>query len=1046
MTDLEVKRRKEEETKYLALPMAEYIFTLRVRYKDYLLTIVKFTVTVEEPRRSGRSTKGQHTKNDLLEPTTTAKKQGRRSSSANTSKKRISQEPTPTSDPPSTSTTPEPGVNAADDMGSASEYEPNADGIDNGEDEEEIIRCICGEYEEEEDIERDMICCDKCSAWQHNDCMGLNFPKGQEPEQYFCEKCRPENHEELLAKVAKGERPWEEAARLRAARIAELKKKKKGKKGGRKSNAKGGGQKTAVTESSPDTESGTVKREGSATAASMNNATPTASSKTTKAVSHSPVTPIATAQLDGQGHDVEPASHRKRKSEHINAGANQPSVKQQRLSQDHGSPSQAIQEQSITTSAALPAAVPAPVTSAPLQQEVPPLSLQAGAPLAAPTQFILATAPIQPQQQYQQKPQVVLPILGQGQQMQTQPLTNHQPQQPTEQPITAQEAVPPPRPPSQQELLDSLTPARRNVANALAKLFADVIPESIRNGAFLLPPTLTIPQAGVTFALAVEFSMYKNLCQGIGEIKEPYKQQMRTILFNVKRNPALRDGILSGAITADRLSKMSTKDMASKEQRMREDEIKKEAERQHIIVQEEGPRIRRTHKGEEVIEDDTQPVVNESIFSNAPRRGTITSVQSGDSGKEKGHVSPRRKSPSLEPAGGNHQHSPHDSHHNNERATEGVHGKGRSHSPGVDHEARFGAPSGQHFPFPFPHDQPPVSRAEADAEIDALLGDDENNEEPYSPPYSPKAFIDDPDDLTHNRAKTIVWTGTLSMASFTQFHCEARHVGGADLSERVSWQDLMPPTLVIDGRIDVKLATNYLCGLRFSQTTDVCVTAISAPTQLRERTEFDRIFEYFAQRNRYGVIGKHTNALVKDTYVVPVEKQNGSLSGGDSAAARRPEFLDLLENNSVEDPVQERLLLVVFVVRNGEISVTNTLSLGGQTSTRTASAGPSAHTPSQQTGSTGGNLRQASDSRTESTSTTMSSQTQSQARTPQQQISSGMLQLSTATATITDPGVSALTTPVATTAPTVRSQRQQITDQLQIKFTIWPRFLSPVLA
>ncbi|KAI5298233.1 hypothetical protein KEM56_004223, partial [Ascosphaera pollenicola] len=507
-------------------------------------------------------------------------------------------------------------------------------------------------------------------------------------------------------------------------------------------------------------------------------------------------------------------------------------------------------------------------------------------------------------------------------------------QQQQQQPAVSQEPAAPPPPPTQEELLNSLSPARRNVANALAKLFADSIPASIKSGAFLLPPTLTIPQAGTTVALAVEFAMYKNLCNGVGEIKDSYKQQMRTILFNVKRNPALRDGVLSGAITADRLSTMSTKDMASKEQRQREDEIKREAEKQHMIVKEEGPRIRRTHKGEEIIEDETQPVVNESIFSNAPRRGTVTSMRSGDSDKdrEKGHVSPRRVSPTPEP--GARQGSEQPGQGNTGRDNDDWR---RSHSPGPDYEQRFAAPPDQDAPFPFPHDQPPVTRAEADAEIDALLGDDDNNEEPYSPPYSPKPFMDDSDTAVRG-LNAVVWAGTLSMASFTQFHCEAKHVGGADLSERISWSELIPPVLIIDGRIDVKLATAYLCGLRFSQTTDVCVTAITAPTQSRERVEFDRIFEYFAQRNRYGVIGKHANALVKDTYVVPVEKKDGAFSAGDSAAARRPEFLDLLENNSVEEPITDRLLLVVFVVRNGETSVANTPAAAGHTSAITASA------------------------------------------------------------------------------------------------------------
>ena len=101
---------------------------------------------------------------------------------------------------------------------------------ESSEEDEEIIRCICGQYEEEEDVERDMICCDKCSAWQHNDCMGLSFRKGQEPDQYFCERCKPENHKVLLEKIAHGEKPWEEVAEARRRQQEDKKRRKKGSK------------------------------------------------------------------------------------------------------------------------------------------------------------------------------------------------------------------------------------------------------------------------------------------------------------------------------------------------------------------------------------------------------------------------------------------------------------------------------------------------------------------------------------------------------------------------------------------------------------------------------------------------------------------------------------------------------------------------------------------------------------------------------------------------------------------------------------------------
>jgi PHD-finger len=102
-------------------------------------------------------------------------------------------------------------------------------------------------------MQRDMICCDNCSAWQHNDCMLLPYPPDQAPDQYYCEQCKPKDHKELLAAIAKGEKPWEEVARKREAAISEkTSKKKKGGKKGRKSASR---PSEVVSEASPEVES-----------------------------------------------------------------------------------------------------------------------------------------------------------------------------------------------------------------------------------------------------------------------------------------------------------------------------------------------------------------------------------------------------------------------------------------------------------------------------------------------------------------------------------------------------------------------------------------------------------------------------------------------------------------------------------------------------------------------------------------------------------------------------------------------------------------------
>lgn len=421
-----------------------------------------------------------------------------------------------------------------------------------------------------------------------------------------------------------------------------------------------------------------------------------------------------------------------------------------------------------------------------------------------------------------------------------------------------------------------MNPARKSAATALIKLFVDQITAAQRKGSYKSSAGQSAEDAARQLGLSIEDAMYHNFCGRTGEPTEPYKLQLRTILFNVKKNPSLRDRLLVGSLSAESLARMKPEDMASEELQQKDAEIKREAERQHIIIQEQGPRIRRTHKGEELVEDETHTAATESVFSAGPRRATEADGSPGDQSPltAKGQQSNNARGHS--PTGGHHDHV----------------------FPEVSTNIREPVPHGR--------------KIQADAEIDQLLRDDE----PESPPYSPKDFNDD----------GVVWRGKVAMVPVSEFTSSAKHVGGADLSGRIPWSQLAPPTLLVDGRIDIQLASSYLCGLRFSSSTDVSVIAISSPDLPVERAGFDKLFDYFKNRSRYGVIGKHPLPVVKDTYIIPIE----------AGTTTKPEFIELLENNTLEDTVNERTLLVVFVVKTGE--------------SNPPSVQPPSHRPSQEPG------------------------------------------------------------------------------------------------
>ena len=128
----------------------------------------------ESTRRSGRATKGQHRGLDEAEATPPPKKASGRG------RKKAQPEP-------------------------------------EAEEEDAIIRCVCGTITEDKEDPRAMIMCDQCTAWQHNECMGISEDDDEIPEDYYCEQCRPSNHKALLKKISRGEKPWEELTKQREA-------------------------------------------------------------------------------------------------------------------------------------------------------------------------------------------------------------------------------------------------------------------------------------------------------------------------------------------------------------------------------------------------------------------------------------------------------------------------------------------------------------------------------------------------------------------------------------------------------------------------------------------------------------------------------------------------------------------------------------------------------------------------------------------------------------------------------------------------------------
>ncbi|KAF8161127.1 hypothetical protein B0H34DRAFT_746794 [Crassisporium funariophilum] len=81
------------------------------------------------------------------------------------------------------------------------------------EEEQGITRCVCGSAEDDPDAGEFMVQCETCKVWQHGLCMGYQSEDQVHDDDYYCEQCRPELHQELLKKLVK--RPRQPSANSR---------------------------------------------------------------------------------------------------------------------------------------------------------------------------------------------------------------------------------------------------------------------------------------------------------------------------------------------------------------------------------------------------------------------------------------------------------------------------------------------------------------------------------------------------------------------------------------------------------------------------------------------------------------------------------------------------------------------------------------------------------------------------------------------------------------------------------------------------------------
>ncbi|OTB09463.1 hypothetical protein M426DRAFT_18105 [Hypoxylon sp. CI-4A] len=377
---------------------------------------------------------------------------------------------------------------------------------------------------------------------------------------------------------------------------------------------------------------------------------------------------------------------------------------------------------------------------------------------------------------------------------------------------------------------------------------------------------------------------------------------VRALAFALKNNPELAERVFNRSLSPASFAQMTGIELATKEKQLEDARMKARAEKQSILINDDGPRIRKTLKGEEVVEPDHVHVESEESSFVSHHRAVRDTVETGKAKETREASEATNGSNEVATASAGTTGL---STNANTRSGSAAPLRVDTQAPARSRKSDFDI--GKVFSSvksPSSHARRPSQVQSAgpgeDADVDRLLQEDGND----SDPYSPSEHLD----------PGIVWRGPLVMTNITEnLDTVARHVGGADLSQvrNIPWPNLIPPLLTVAGRISETRANFYLLRQRENNQVDLVITSLtpSHPSDPKAHAEFLKIINYFHSKERYGVVGERKLGGVRDTYLIPIPEGDGPL----------PELLQNIHGHLVPLKRSEPMLLMVFVHRDENI-------------------------------------------------------------------------------------------------------------------------------
>ncbi|KAJ3184317.1 PHD finger protein 3 [Geranomyces variabilis] len=370
------------------------------------------------------------------------------------------------------------------------------------------------------------------------------------------------------------------------------------------------------------------------------------------------------------------------------------------------------------------------------------------------------------------------------------------------------------------------------------------------------------------------------------EVGEPYKAKYRSLQFNLNdvENVRLRRDVLKGTTTPSELVNLSSEELGNDAVRATIEAVRRKSLRDSVRAAEHHEHsgtgfVKKTHKGEvEVVpvgaEDNdavwgAHPVsmfggwqdrdVVQSPRTDEPPLSALSEKREGGAEEEE-EEGPKAKKVKFDSVDDN----------NAENAMDGV-----SHGRAVAVENAAGVEadgSGASVPLQvMKEESQEVEEPAADLVLEGDAAADHYGYEEYepidaraqTPPGSPPLPAEPIDPSAP------IWTGRVHMPVVGRFQGQAIQTHGLLIGTARTWEDLLPATVTIDGRVPPSAVEKYLEQSRTIGGRQVVAVRFEPAESEEDRAGYATVFEYFASRTRAAVIGHHY-VSIKDMYILPV--------------------------------------------------------------------------------------------------------------------------------------------------------------------------------